>query len=46
MRKINPIITIPINLDERFKGTPVIVFIPDFNLLSFEVDNFTLKCYI
>ena len=29
--------------DERFKFTWVPFFIPDFNLLSCELDNFTLK---
>ena len=30
-------------IDERFKVTSVSFFIPDFNLLNWELDNFTLK---
>ena len=29
--------------DERFKVTPVPIFIPDFNLLICELHNFTFK---
>ena len=36
----------PIECDERFKVTSFSLFIPDFNLLSFELDSFNLKCYI
>ena len=32
--------------DERFKLTLVPFLIPDFNLLSFELDKFPFKCYI
>ena len=33
----------PITFDERFKVTPVLLFIPDCNLLNYELDNFTFK---
>ena len=33
----------PVTFDEIFKVTSVPFFIPDFNLLSFELDNFTFK---
>ena len=32
-----------INFNEKFKVTSVTLFIPDFNLLSCELDNFTFK---
>ena len=32
----------PITFDERFKVTSVPFLVPDFNLLSWELDNFTL----
>ena len=32
-----------ITFDDRFKVTSVPFFISDFNLLSFEIDNFTFK---
>ena len=34
-----------IKFDERFKVTSVPFFVPDFNLLCCELDNFNLKCY-
>ena len=34
---------LPITFDERFKIVSVLFFIPDFNLLSCEVDNFTFR---
>ena len=34
---------LPITFDERFKVTLVLFFIPDFNLLSCELDKFTDK---
>ena len=33
----------PTTFDEIFKVTSVPFFIPDFNLLSWELDNFTFK---
>ena len=33
----------PIKFDERFKVTSVPFFLADFNLLSYEWDNFTIK---
>ena len=36
----------PTTLDERFKVTSVPFFVPDFNLWSCKLDNFTSKCYI
>ena len=33
----------PIKFDERFKFTSVPFFIVDFNLLSYELDNFTFS---
>ena len=33
----------PTTFDEKFKVTPVPYFIPDFNLLSCELYNFTFK---
>ena len=36
---------LPITFDKRFKVTSVPFCIPDFNLLSGELDNFTL-CYV
>ena len=35
----------PVTFDESFKVTSARLFIPYFNLLSCELDNFTLKCY-
>ena len=32
--------------DKSFKVTSVPFFIPDFHLVSCELDNFTFKCYI
>ena len=34
---------LPIKFDERFKGTSVPFFISDFNLLSYELEKFTLN---
>ena len=34
---------LPIVFDERFQVMSVLFFIPNFNLLSFELGNFTLK---
>ena len=42
MRKIIVIITITKNV-ESFKVISVTFFIPDFNLLGYELDNFTFK---
>ena len=39
----SPIIINIITFDERFKVTRVPLFIPDFNLLSCELDSFTFK---
>ena len=36
----------PTTFDEIFIVTLLPFFIPDCNLLSCELDNFTLKCYI
>ena len=36
----------PTTFAESFENTSVQFFIPDFNLLSCEIDNFTLKYYI
>ena len=36
-------LVLPIAFDERFKVTSVPCFIPDFNLSSFELDNFAFK---
>ena len=36
----------PVTFDERFKVTSRPFFIPDFNLLSCELDNFTYKVLI
>ena len=33
----------PITFEEIFKVTSVPFFIPDFNLLSYKLDNFTFK---
>ena len=35
-----------ITFDERFKVTSVPIFIPDFNLLNCESNNFTFTLYI
>ena len=35
----------PIIFDESFNVTPVLVFISDFNLLSFELDSFTFNVF-
>ena len=40
-RKLVLSLELPIKFDERFKVTSVPFLIPDFNLLSCEVDNFT-----
>ena len=42
-RKLVLSLEFPIKFDERFKVTSVQFFIPDFNLLSCELDNFTIK---
>ena len=34
---------LPITFDEGFKVTSAPFFIPDFNLLSFELDHFMFK---
>ena len=34
---------LPIKFDERFKVTSVPFFMSDFNLLSYELDNFTFN---
>ena len=41
--KLASSLELPITFDERFKVTSVLFFIPDFNLLSCELDNFTFK---
>ena len=47
MWKLVTLLEFPIAFDERYKVTDVLFFIPDFNLLSHELDNFIhLKCYI
>ena len=33
----------PTAVDESFEVTSILLFIPDFNLLSSELDNFTFK---
>ena len=38
--KLVSALELPITFDERFKVTSVPFFIPDFNLLSCELDNF------
>ena len=35
----------PITINERLKVTSVSCFIPDFNLLSCELDNFTFEMF-
>ena len=48
-RKLVSSLEFTIVLDERFKVTSVPFFIPDFNLLICELDNFPFnrsKCYI
>ena len=42
MQKITPLES-PAKFDESFKVTPVLFFIPDLNLLSCKLDNFTFK---
>ena len=41
--KLISLLELPITFDERFKVTSVSFFIPDFNVLSCELDNFTFK---
>ena len=41
--KLVPSLEFPIKFDERFRVTLLQFFIQDFNLLSCELDNFTLK---
>ena len=36
---------LPIKFDKRFKVTSVSSFIPDFNLLSCDLDSFTFKVF-
>ena len=36
----------PTTFEEILKVTSVLFFIPDFNLLSGELNHFTCKCYI
>ena len=43
MRKSFLILESPTPFDKSFKVTSVPFFIPDFNLLSCELDNFTFK---
>ena len=43
MWKISFIIKIPVKFGQRFKVTSVTFFIADFNLLSYELDNFTFN---
>ena len=42
-RKIFSSLESPTTFDEIFKVTSALFFIPDFNLLSCELDNFTFK---
>ena len=42
-RKSVALLELPIKFDERFKFISVPNFIPDFNLLSCELDSFTIK---
>ena len=44
-RKLVSYLEFMIKFDERFKASSVPIFIPDFNLLSCELDNLHLKCY-
>ena len=47
MKKIFSSLESPTTFDKTFKVTSVPFFIPNFNLLSCELDNFTfIKCYI
>ena len=41
--KLAPSLESPITFDERFKVISVLIFIPDFNLLNCELNNFTFK---
>ena len=41
--KLVSLIKLSITFDERFKITSTLFFIPDFNLLSCELENFTFK---
>ena len=41
--KIFSTLELPTAFDERFKVTSVPFFIPDFNLLNYQIDNFTFK---
>ena len=41
--KLDSSLKSPITFDERFEVTSVAFFIPDFNLPSYELDNFTFK---
>ena len=43
MWKISLIVDSPIPFDEKFKVTSVWFFIPDFNLLSCDLENFTFE---
>ena len=36
---------LPITFDEKFKVTSVPFFIPDFNSIACELDNFTFKVF-
>ena len=42
-RKLLSLLQSPPTFDESFKVTSVPFFVPDFNLLSSELDNFTFK---
>ena len=44
--KLVPWSEFPIKFDEKFKVTSVPFFIPDFNLISCELDNLTLNVFI
>ena len=46
MSKLVSSTELSIELDKRFKVNSVSLFIEDFNLLSCELDNFTLLFYI
>ena len=42
-RKLFSSLVSPTTFDETFKVTPVPFFVPNFNLWSYELDNFTFK---
>ena len=44
-KKIFSSLESPATFDERFEVTPIPFFIPDFNLLSCKLENFTFKVF-